>query len=877
VIGFVEDAQPAKPQTQVVDVQVGSSSAETDEEVSALEGTTPQVEIMVRNPVPVLMPRLDLCDPTGVEWTNRRVMIVGDHGKVGSALAKKLKALGAEGLLTSASELTENAAKWLASGEIIGAFFLPALDTDPDWLETSFEKWAVARKERVETLYELARILPENAFLIGATRMGGYQGVQETENPMGGLVSGFIKALRRERPQQLSKVIDFEGKASPTAIADTLISEALHDPFSVEIGSADGIRYGITLENESAESTELSPLSDGSVIVVSGGTGGITGSILKDLARAGKYSFHLLGRTFLTDKNDADLAKIKSDRNAFRVELQERLARTGERATPLQLDQKIAVIERAAETRSVMEYIEARGGRAAYLQCDVTDQASVSDAIEKISKVETRVDVFLHAAGIDKSKKVTQKPLEEFRQVVSVKAEGFLNIFKALEKFERIPSSVVFFSSVAGRFGNSGQTDYSAANDYLSKLAGWLPKKYPNLHALSIDWGAWAEVGMASRGNIPSLMARAGIEMLDPRSAAPMVRREILRGKSGEVVIAGKLGELESAQGMDCGLNVAMADEALRAGNPIHTMFNHLVSYNINSGITLEAELDPTHLAYLQDHAINGIPVLPGVMGIEGFSVAAKHISSVLASGQLGFEVDHLENIQFLAPFKFYGNKPRSITWKAIAYRKPGDLQVVVTLESDIKRRGGETQHMLHFSGLVHLSPNAPVTAVEVNPPKWMKKKSVSSEEIYKMFFHGRSFQVLDAAQLSSNDLVLGRFNKKVAGISADDPTLFASPLLIELCFQTAGLWEAGSTGVLALPQSIGSLRIYSRPLNGVAIFAEVKHNMIEGKLSFDARVVDEKGNIFLELTDYQTSPLPYPAEKELIEPFKILISEGQR
>ena len=738
-------------------------------------------------------------------------------------------------------------------------------------------QWAEARKERVETLYELARTLPETAFLIGATRMGGYQGVQETENPMGGLVSGFIKALRRERPQQLSKVIDFEVKATPNAIADALISEALHDPYSVEIGTADGIRYGITLENESAESPELSPLSDGSVIVVSGGTGGITGTVLKDLARAGKYSFHLLGRTSLVDKNDPDLAKIKSDRKAFRVELAARLARTGERTTPIQLDQKIAAIERAADTRSVMEYIEARGGKAAYWQCDVTDQASVFDAVEKISQVESRVDVFLHAAGIDKSKKVTQKSLDEFTQVVNVKAQGFLNSFKALEKFGRIPNSVVFFSSVAGRFGNSGQTDYSAANDYLSKLAGWLPQRYPNLHAISIDWGAWADVGMASRGNIPALMARAGIEMLDPKVAAPMVRREIQRGVSGEVVIAGKLGDMESAQRVDCGLNVAMADEALRAGNPIHTMFSHLVSYSQTSGITLEAELDPTHLAYLQDHAINGIPVLPGVMGIEGFSVAAKHISSVLASGHLGFEVDHLENIQFLAPFKFYGNKPRNITWKAIAYRKPGDLQVVVTLESDIKRRGGETQHMLHFSGLVHLSPNAPVTTTEANPPKWMKKKSVSAEEIYKMYFHGPSFQVLDAAQLSNNDLVLGRFNKKLAGISADDPILFSSPLLIELCFQTAGLWEAGSTGVLALPQSIGSLRIYPRPLNGVAIFAEVKPSMNEGKLSFDARVVDEKGNIFLELTDYVTSPLPYPAEKDLVEPFKILVSEGQK
>ncbi|MRR31544.1 beta-ketoacyl synthase, partial [bacterium] len=232
VIGFVEDAQPGISQSEMVPVQEVTISSESENVIPAIDETTSQPEITVRIPVPVLMPRLDLCDPTGVELKNHLVMIVSDHGKVGTALAKKLKAMGADSLLTSAADLAENCKRWLSTGEIIGAFVLPALDSDPDWMETSFEKWANARKESVETLYELARTLPETAVLIGATRMGGYQGLQETENPMGGLVSGFIKALRRERPQQLSKVIDFEVGASANAIAETLISEALHDPYS---------------------------------------------------------------------------------------------------------------------------------------------------------------------------------------------------------------------------------------------------------------------------------------------------------------------------------------------------------------------------------------------------------------------------------------------------------------------------------------------------------------------------------------------------------------------------------------------------------------------------------------------------------------------
>jgi malonyl CoA-acyl carrier protein transacylase len=880
VISFVQDALvPTSKPAQVEPVEsakVVSESVEAESnliEKDSLSEDTDLPKITRRVPVPVLFPRIDLCMPTGAILDGNRVVVVSDRGKVSSALIKKLKTINAEVLQTTSSDAGLNLADWMKNGSIAGLFFLTALDTDPVWEKSSIEEWRNARSERLETLYHIARTLPESAFLIGATRMGGLHGLLNVENPLGGAVTGFLKALRRERPQQLVKVIDFELKSTPGFIAEELVLEALHDPVSAEIGRENDLRYGISLKETQIEPSGQTTLETGSVFVVSGGTGGITGPIVSDLAKATRGTFYLMGRTQLMDKDDPDLRKIKSNRNAFRLELQERLAKAGEKVTPVQLEQKLSAIERAAATMEVMKVVETSGGKAVYMQCDVTNPKSVSEAVESISKAEKRVNVFIHAAGLEKSRKIESKSLEEFQQVVAVKADGFLNIFRSLEKFDLLPEKVVFFSSVAGRFGNAGQTDYSAANDLLSKYAMWLPKKYPKLQSISIDWGAWAEVGMASRGNIPMLMERAGMEMLKPCIAAPMVRNELTLGQNGEVVIAGSLGLLESSATDYCGLDIEKADSALRAGTPIHSMFSHLVGFHQNTGIRLEAKLDPEELSYLRDHAINGIPVLPGVMGIEGFSVASKHIASVLASGDSGFEVERLENIEFHAPFKFYGNKPRTITWNAVAYREAGGLIVKVSLESDIKRWNGSTDHVLHFSGLVHLSQNLPIAETVAIPPKWGNKKSVTSEEIYQLYFHGPSFQVLDAAQLSENT-VLGRFNKRLADVSADEPGLFTTPLLIELCFQTAGLWEVGATGILALPHSIGSLKLFQRPLNGVAIFAVVKPREYEGRLSFDARVVDAKGNVFLELTNYQTSPLPYPAEKDLVEPMKVLVSE---
>jgi len=786
-------------------------------------------------------------------------------------LAKKLKSFNAVVALIKPADAAIKVAEFAKAGDLAGVYFLPALDADPDWANVDQSKWSVARAERVDTLYHIAQALPETAFLLCATRMGGLHGFHAPENPLGGLVSGFTKAIKRERRGQFAKVIDFQMKASASKIAKVLVSETLYDPISVEIGYENDMRFSVALREMPTNKSQKIPLKEGGIYVVSGGTGGITSSVVTDLAKSTRGTFYLLGRTNLPDKDNPDLQMLKNDRNAFKSELYKRLAESGEKLTPVQFEQKVLAFERASSTLDLMAYVEAVGGKAVYMACDVTDMKSVSKVVTAIGKVEKYVDVFIHAAGLEISRKIESKTLEEFQRVVSVKTDGFMNLFRSLESKNLLPNMVVFFSSVAGRFGNAGQTDYSAANDLLSKYSFWLPKQYPGLKVISIDWGAWAEVGMASRGNVPILMERAGIEMLKPSVAAPMVREELEYGQSGEVVIAGSLGILENRSADSCVLDIKHSDDALRAGNPIHSMFSHLVGFDTNDGIRLEAELNPEEISFLRDHAINGIPVLPGVMGIEGFSVASKHIASVLASEKGGFEVERLENIQFLSPFKFYGNKPRTIVWNAVAYRMSEGLKVEVKLESDITRHNGNVKHTIHFTGEVYLASAIPVSDAVAIPPKWTKKQSVMAEDIYKVYFHGPSFQVLDAAQFSEGK-VLGKFNKKLVGISADDPGLFATPLLIELCFQTAGLFEVGATGMLALPQSVGALKIFKQPLNGVAIFAEVETHTVNGKYSFDARVVDARGNVFLELTDYQTSPLPYPAEKNLVEPLKILV-----
>ena len=77
-----------------------------------------------------------------------------------------------------------------------------------------------------------------------------------------------------------------------------------------------------------------------------------------------------------------------------------------------------------------------------------------------------------------------------------VKSDGWFNLLHAIGDMPL--SATVAFSSIAGRFGNGGQTDYSAANDLLCKIASNFRTTRPDTRAIVIDWTAWGGIGMAT-------------------------------------------------------------------------------------------------------------------------------------------------------------------------------------------------------------------------------------------------------------------------------------------------------------------------------------------------------------------------------------------
>jgi NAD(P)-dependent dehydrogenase (short-subunit alcohol dehydrogenase family) len=583
-----------------------------------------------RVPVPVLRPSLDICKPTGVALgRGKRVIVMPDKGGVASALVQLLEKMGVEVLQIdkelSADALTECLNRWLSTGSVHGVFWLPALDDEGR--EMDLKSWREAVRIRLKSFYVTMRVLygqisAPGTFLVSATRLGGQHGYDPAgaAAPLGGAVVGFSKAYKRERIDALVKAVDFESQGDPLKTAEILLEEALRDPGAVEIGYKQGQRWTVGLrEQPAADGRPGLTLDKNTVFLITGAAGSIVSAITTDLAAASGGTFYLLDLVPEPDCNNPDLKLFVSDKDALKRELFARIQRRGERATPALVEKELAALERAQAAASAIQTVQAAGGTARYFSVNLTDPDAVAKVIDQVRSRSGRIDVMLHAAGIERSHLLPDKMPNEFDLVFDVKTVGWFNLLRAIGDMPL--GATVAFSSVAGRFGNAGQTDYSSANDLLCKLTSNLRTTRPATRGIVIDWTAWGGIGMATRGSIPKMMEVAGIDMLPMEAGIPLIRRELTAGATrGEIVIGLRLGILVNEWDVTGGLDTAAAAGTKRLQGP---MIGKVTGAGLHSGLTIETTLDPKLQPFLHDHQIEGTPVLPGVMGVEAFVEAA--------------------------------------------------------------------------------------------------------------------------------------------------------------------------------------------------------------------------------------------------------------
>jgi NAD(P)-dependent dehydrogenase (short-subunit alcohol dehydrogenase family) len=101
-----------------------------------------------------------------------------------------------------------------------------------------------------------------------------------------------------------------------------------------------------------------------------------------------------------------------------------------------------------------------------------------------------------HAAGVLADAVLPKQTVSALARVYAPKAHGAWTLHRA-----HAPAPLrtcALFSSVAALLGGGGQANYSAANACLDHLAA--QRRAQSTACSAVQWGAWAEVGMAARG-----------------------------------------------------------------------------------------------------------------------------------------------------------------------------------------------------------------------------------------------------------------------------------------------------------------------------------------------------------------------------------------
>uniref|UniRef100_UPI002456C9EC SDR family NAD(P)-dependent oxidoreductase n=1 Tax=Nocardia abscessus TaxID=120957 RepID=UPI002456C9EC len=276
------------------------------------------------------------------------------------------------------------------------------------------------------------------------------------------LLGGFARTLRLEQPLPLLKAVQRDPATMVGDIVATELGIDERDP-DTEIRYRDGrreVRRPRVLTDSGAGSGDP-VLRRGSVVVVTGGFGGIARHLARRLATEYGARLVLVSRRPL-DAAAAGLLAELNDHGAEAVHVR-------------------AAVSVAADAERVAAIAHATFGP---------------------------VDVLYHGAGQLRDGLLSGSGRHDARSVLAPKVYGVGHLIRVLPEARL----TVLFSSVSAVLGNPGQADYAAANRYLDAFAE--QRDRAGHRTISVNWPLWAEGGMLPPAEQIAALRRAGAGLL---------------------------------------------------------------------------------------------------------------------------------------------------------------------------------------------------------------------------------------------------------------------------------------------------------------------------------------------------------------------------
>jgi phthiocerol/phenolphthiocerol synthesis type-I polyketide synthase E len=284
--------------------------------------------------------------------------------------------------------------------------------------------------------------------------------------PERAMLLGPIKTLSQEYPNVRCVSVDVALPADDLLVG-RLIAEATAEPSQAVVAYRSGSRWvqsyeAVHLEAPAAGAVRL---RERGVYLITGGLGGLGLTFAELLARDFQARLVLLGVSALPESSGWD----------------EWLAAHGEE-------------DRVSRRIRKLRELEALGAEVLAVSADVADPARMGAVVREALARFGELHGVIHSAGVPGGGMIQLKTAEAASRVISPKVAGTRSLMAAVAG---IPLDfVALCSSTIAVAGGLGQVDYCAANNFLDAFAHDMALA-GGPRTVSINWGAWEEVGMA--------------------------------------------------------------------------------------------------------------------------------------------------------------------------------------------------------------------------------------------------------------------------------------------------------------------------------------------------------------------------------------------
>lgn len=551
------------------------------------------------------------------------------------------------------------------------------------------------------------------------------------------------------------------------------------------------------------------------VFLVSGGAKGITARCVTALAKRFKARFILVGRSSYDGEEPSWAHGIEGE-SALKQAAANDLRARGERPAPRTVRSLARAVLSRREIQGTLQAIRRAGGQAVYVQADVTDGPGLREAVERATAALGQITGIVHGAGVIADRLVQDKAVNDFARVVSVKVDGLRQMLALVDLAQL--RYLILFSSVAGFYGNRGQTDYAAANEVLNKVAHWMKHHHPHVHVLAIDWGPW-DGGMVTpalrrqleRHHVPVIPVESGSRLLTDLLERPEASAS--GGNTPQVVV----------------------------GTPIAPSLRpapqEAVTYRIARRLSLSAN------PFLADHVIGGRAVLPTVCAVAWMANVSEQLYP-------GYYVQRVSDYRVLKGIVF----DEGLAEEHILELEVKHSDVGLHCDALIRSQGGNGRPRYHYRAQIALRrANQQAEPPIKGLPDLSGTEVIAGRALYEdgTLFHGPSFQGIDSIlRMDEEGLTMRCYLPRLPWeMQGQFYAQTFNPFVVDAQLQSLLVWSRHYLGAAGLPLRIAGGTLY-RPLHFdevTYVTMRVRSHSVRNVVA-DVMVQDEQGAVIMEV-----------------------------